>query len=559
MEDLTPKFSILSAEEEIIIPSSFQDTPSQTVSGWRADSSQLTSGKVSIQANAERILIGDATAPMTGKGIFLGKDGSDYEMRVGDPANYYLHFDGADLNYVGKVSGRLTSVLASAINSAGAFINANLDTSAKTILSDFTFGASGAIKMITDADNGLWLSPTGILGKKAGATTFAIDIGGNATFAGTLSAVTGTFTSIYTNSVDAITLDYGGNILLKEGGSIKFTSVTAPTACTATLVTVAGNVDVGTHSYKVTFVNSTGETELGAISNVVTTDVNNKQVALSAIPVSSSGGVTARKIYRTKAGGSYYYLLTTINDNTTTTYTDNVADVNLTGDIANSRENDSFGKILVSGIESLSLGINTFVGQYCGSSNISGYRNSAIGYQTFFSNTTGYDNSAIGIYALFSNTTGYSNSAIGYAALNKNTSGHNNSAVGLYSLYSNTEGYYNTAIGTEALWSNITGLRNVAFGWRAGYYETGSDKLFIDNAARANEADGRVKSLIYGVFAAATANQKLTINGLLNQSVSKTPASAIAAGTAGDICWDASYIYVCVATDTWKRVGIATW
>ena len=39
----------------------------------------------------------------------------------------------------------------------------------------------------------------------------------------------------------------------------------------------------------------------------------------------------------------------------------------------------------------------------------------------------------------------------------------------------------------------------------------------------------------------------------------KTPASATAAGNAGDICWDSSYVYVCVATNTWKRAAIATW
>jgi hypothetical protein len=38
-----------------------------------------------------------------------------------------------------------------------------------------------------------------------------------------------------------------------------------------------------------------------------------------------------------------------------------------------------------------------------------------------------------------------------------------------------------------------------------------------------------------------------------------TPSSASAAGAAGTICWDSSYIYVCVATNTWKRVAIATW
>jgi hypothetical protein len=39
----------------------------------------------------------------------------------------------------------------------------------------------------------------------------------------------------------------------------------------------------------------------------------------------------------------------------------------------------------------------------------------------------------------------------------------------------------------------------------------------------------------------------------------QTPASATATGTAGTVCWDASYIYVCTATNTWKRVAIATW
>lgn len=40
---------------------------------------------------------------------------------------------------------------------------------------------------------------------------------------------------------------------------------------------------------------------------------------------------------------------------------------------------------------------------------------------------------------------------------------------------------------------------------------------------------------------------------------SQAPASASANGTKGDITYDASYMYVCVATNTWKRVAIASW
>lgn len=37
------------------------------------------------------------------------------------------------------------------------------------------------------------------------------------------------------------------------------------------------------------------------------------------------------------------------------------------------------------------------------------------------------------------------------------------------------------------------------------------------------------------------------------------PASAAASGSAGQIRYDSSYIYICTATNTWKRVAVATW
>ena len=39
----------------------------------------------------------------------------------------------------------------------------------------------------------------------------------------------------------------------------------------------------------------------------------------------------------------------------------------------------------------------------------------------------------------------------------------------------------------------------------------------------------------------------------------KTPANAADAGDKGEVCFDADYLYVCVAANTWVRVGIATW
>ena len=40
---------------------------------------------------------------------------------------------------------------------------------------------------------------------------------------------------------------------------------------------------------------------------------------------------------------------------------------------------------------------------------------------------------------------------------------------------------------------------------------------------------------------------------------SNPPANSTSTGTAGTITWDTSYIYVCVSTNTWKKVAIGTW
>lgn len=121
-----------------------------------------------------------------------------------------------------------------------------------------------------------------------------------------------------------------GQLIDLYDGHLRFTQLTAPGAATAALAGLgAGNVNSGTHSYKITFVTSAGETQAGAASNIITTTSGNGQVTLSAIPTGATG-TASRNIYRTKAGGSVYFLLTALSDNTTTIYADNIADVSLT-------------------------------------------------------------------------------------------------------------------------------------------------------------------------------------------------------------------------------------
>jgi len=54
-------------------------------------------------------------------------------------------------------------------------------------------------------------------------------------------------------------------------------------------------------------------------------------------------------------------------------------------------------------------------------------------------------------------------------------------------------------------------------------------------------------------------NAQGAIDELADRITSTVPSSATDTGIAGTIAWDANYIYVCVATNTWKRVAIATW
>ena len=59
--------------------------------------------------------------------------------------------------------------------------------------------------------------------------------------------------------------------------------------------------------------------------------------------------------------------------------------------------------------------------------------------------------------------------------------------------------------------------------------------------------------------AASSFGGSVTVTGSFIIASTSVPATATSTGTAGTIVWDSSFIYVCTATNTWKRVAIATW
>jgi hypothetical protein len=99
--------------------------------------------------------------------------------------------------------------------------------------------------------------------------------------------------------------------------------------------------------------------------------------------------------------------------------------------------------------------------------------------------------------------------------------------------------------GTTRFYNNYAGGGDFGFTWRIG----ASDRMTLDSSGR----------LLVGT-SSDSGGALLQVNGdRIRVGTAKTPASASDTGTAGEICWDASYIYVCTATNTWKRTAIATW
>jgi hypothetical protein len=77
----------------------------------------------------------------------------------------------------------------------------------------------------------------------------------------------------------------------------------------------------------------------------------------------------------------------------------------------------------------------------------------------------------------------------------------------------------------------------------------GSERARIDSSGR----------LLVGTSSQSGGSLLQVNDDRIRIASSKTPASASDTGTAGEVCWDSSYIYVCTATDTWKRAALSTW
>lgn len=79
-----------------------------------------------------------------------------------------------------------------------------------------------------------------------------------------------------------------------------------------------------------------------------------------------------------------------------------------------------------------------------------------------------------------------------------------------------------------------------------------------ETVSRGNSEFKIAKSMASSNYKEGTSGWLFDSNGEV-QIKGKIPASASAPGKAGTVAISTTHIYVCTATNTWKRVAIATW
>ncbi len=223
---------------------------------------------------------------------------------------------------------------------------------------------------------------------------------------------------------------------------------------------------------------------------------------------------------------------------------------------------------------------NTFIGYIAGGSTATVKWNTAVGSGAGKSNTTGEANTFVGASAGSGNTTGKHNVAIGYNSGNSNEIGNYNTSVG-FSATPNigdlgAAANYNTSLGYSAGASFKEGIDNLFLGQNAGSTQNNitdqitqaNQSIFIGAKSRGGTADNQTNQIVIGYEAKGLGSNTTvigstptTVTGIfgnlrLMSGMGTPPGSSGDPGEAGTIIVTAGFIYVCIATNTWRRIII---
>lgn len=357
---------------------------------------------------------------------------------------------------------------------------------------------------------------------------------------------------------------------LASAGVVNKGDAIAAPAANVTYAANGAGVLTGSYFYLITYVTAAGETApwIGQATPVALTS-QQMRVTLAAAPA----GVTARRLYRSVAGGSAsdraVFFLTEVAGAAATTYGDNAADGALGAAPSWTAANRGYFTDGVAAVPTVRFSDQaTTLGQGAGGPTPS-YALTAVGYRAGANQSGATRNSLFGVYAGENITNGRENSLFGVHAGNALTNSVGCSFFG-YQAGSTTRphGNFNCAFGEETMGgtgTNLYGTYCAAFGFRAlkdagaslsrlaafgpfaGQYADIASQLFVDNQDRGSAAAGKTDSLIYGVGNATMPSQTLAFNAAVRAggkvTVSQLPAASAALAGHRFVVTDGSVAY----------------
>lgn len=119
-------------------------------------------------------------------------------------------------------------------------------------------------------------------------------------------------------------------------------------------------------------------------------------------------------------------------------------------------------------------------------------------------------------------------------------------------LYASSNG---VVAGVFPAWKTQNPVYRNGTGGRNSYGSCGYDR----NVNRVSAIFPREVGVGQSYDAILTASMDIDGTTPIRMRTESTPASAGVAGNKGEVKWDANYIYICTATNTWKRAALTTW
>jgi hypothetical protein len=150
--------------------------------------------------------------------------------------------------------------------------------------------------------------------------------------------------------------------------------------------------------------------------------------------------------------------------------------------------------------------------------------------------------------------------ANGYAQLNiqnLDSIGTNNSADFIATAPDGTDSSKYIDMGING--NNFVSSTWTVSGKNDGYVYINSGNLTLGTDTASTTVKVHVGGTLAGNVVTTFSNSNVTICGNLIVCNVYVPTANNSVGTTGQISYDSSYVYICIATNTWKRANISTW